>query len=60
MYCCENVEGQSVVLSVKWIYYVFDCTVEPLLLSAIKAWLQIPATRSYESHYKNIYDMIEY
>ena len=30
------------------------------VLSAIKAWLQIPATQSYESHYRNIYDMIEY
>ena len=29
-------------------------------LSAIKAWLQIPVTQSYESHYRNIYDMIEY
>ena len=29
-------------------------------LSAIKAWHQIPATQSYESHYRNIYDMIEY
>ena len=28
------------------------------MLSAIKAWHQIPATQSYESHYRNIYDMM--
>ena len=35
-------------------YFVTGC------LSAIKAWHQIPATQNYESHYRNIYDMIEY
>ena len=31
-----------------------------ILHSAIKAWHQIPATQSYESHYRNFYDMVEY
>ena len=42
-------------MQIKSQYFIFEKT-----LSAIKAWLQIPATQSYESHYRNIYDMIEY